>query len=105
MLDDPWFRESVDQILTNEILCIKTNWFKGKKVLDAGCGLGRWTIGFLRLGAHVTAVDLSRNAILHTEQNAERLLPNSIVDNLIVDSIFLSPFSPRKILAHKITHQ
>lgn len=89
MLDDSWFRDSVDQILTDEILCIKRDWFKGKQVLDAGCGLGRWTIGFLRLGAQVTAVDLSRNAILRTEQNAEKLLQHSLVDNLITYQVNL----------------
>jgi SAM-dependent methyltransferase len=31
----------------------------GDRVLDAGCGPGRFTLEMLRLGAHVTALDLS----------------------------------------------
>lgn len=31
----------------------------GDKVLDAGCGPGRFTLELLRLGAHVTALDIS----------------------------------------------
>jgi SAM-dependent methyltransferase len=34
-------------------------WFKGKKILDAGCGPGRHTWAFATLGAHVTAFDVS----------------------------------------------
>ena len=32
-------------------------------MLDAGCGNGRWTEGFVRLGCEVTAVDASVNAL------------------------------------------
>lgn len=31
----------------------------GDRVLDAGCGPGRFTLELLRLGAHVTALDIS----------------------------------------------
>ena len=32
-------------------------------MLDAGCGNGRWTDGFVRLGCEVTAIDASANAL------------------------------------------
>src|SRR6266545_5892528 len=63
MLSDPWFRENVDRILVEELLCVERDWFRGRRVLDAGCGIGRWTLGFLRLGCDVTAVDFSPRAL------------------------------------------
>jgi SAM-dependent methyltransferase len=41
-------------------------WFPGKRVLDAGCGSGRWTYGLLKLGAQVTALDQSKSALEET---------------------------------------
>jgi len=41
-------------------------WFPGKRVLDAGCGSGRWTYGMLKLGAHVTALDQSQGGLAET---------------------------------------
>lgn len=44
-------------------------WFKGKSILDAGCGNGRWAYAFSRLGANVMAVDQSEHGL----QNVRRL--------------------------------
>lgn len=38
-------------------------WFRGKTVLDAGCGNGRWSYAFAKMGARVTAIDQSESAI------------------------------------------
>jgi SAM-dependent methyltransferase len=77
MLSDPWFRDNVARIIVEELLCIDRSWFAGKAALDAGCGLGRWTIGLLSLGCHVLAVDASPAALEALREHAERLAPDA----------------------------
>ena len=57
-----WLK-NVHKFLAEQELCIDPSWFKGKTVLDVGCGGGRWTYGFQKLGCHVTAVDASVAAV------------------------------------------
>jgi 2-polyprenyl-3-methyl-5-hydroxy-6-metoxy-1,4-benzoquinol methylase len=45
--------------------------WKGKKVLEIGCGIGTDTISFARQGALVTAVDLSEKSIEVARRRAE----------------------------------
>lgn len=45
--------------------------WKGKRVLEIGCGIGTATISFARAGADVTAVDLSAESVELTRQRAE----------------------------------
>jgi len=44
--------------------------WKGKKVLEVGCGIGTDTINFARVGALVTAVDLSDESLKLAKQRA-----------------------------------
>ncbi len=81
MLSDPWFNEQVCQIL-QEVTGVNASWFVGKRVLDAGCGGGRWSVGLLRLGAQVTAVDFSEEALNRTRSACAGL---GGVDTLRVD--------------------
>jgi ubiquinone/menaquinone biosynthesis C-methylase UbiE len=45
--------------------------WKGKKVLEIGCGLGTDTINFARAGADVTAVDLTASSLELARRRAE----------------------------------
>lgn len=68
MLSDPWFRDNLQRILTREMILIDQEWFKGKRILDAGCGNGRWSHGLASMGAHMTCVDINRVALEETEK-------------------------------------
>ena len=45
--------------------------WRGKNVLEVGCGIGTDTINFARAGAQVTAVDLSGKSLEVARQRAE----------------------------------
>jgi SAM-dependent methyltransferase len=75
LLTDDWFSQNVDQIIGEELLCLQPSWFQGKRVLDAGSGNGRWTIGLLRLGCEVLAVDASAHALERLEESVDQLVP------------------------------
>lgn len=47
---------------------LSSDWFKGKKVLDAGSGNGRWSLVLCRAGADVTAVDYSDHGVNATTE-------------------------------------
>jgi SAM-dependent methyltransferase len=73
LVSDDWFVQNVPRIISEELLCLRSDWFHGKRVLDAGCGLGRWTVGLLRLGCEVLATDFSEHALERTSENVNSL--------------------------------
>jgi len=78
MLSDDWMREHAEAVLADELLGIDRGWFAGRSALDAGCGGGRWTLGLLRLGCRVTAVDASAGAVAATAEEMRRLVPEVV---------------------------
>ncbi|MFN2453680.1 MAG: class I SAM-dependent methyltransferase [Pyrinomonadaceae bacterium] len=68
MPGDPWFDAHATRILAEELCALRPDWFAGKRVLDAGCGQGRWTRSLLELGAVVTAIDYSEAGLKRTRQ-------------------------------------
>jgi SAM-dependent methyltransferase len=73
LVSDDEFTQDVERILSEELLCLSRPWFEGRTALDAGAGTGRWTIGLLRLGCRVLAVDYSTHALERLRENVERL--------------------------------
>ncbi|HJU43111.1 MAG TPA: class I SAM-dependent methyltransferase, partial [Vicinamibacterales bacterium] len=64
------------------------SWFPGKRVVDVGCGIGRFSYGLLKLGASVRACDQSEAALQRT---AELCAP--FADRLTLERIDLLDWS------------
>lgn len=64
---DPDFMRGLEAHIC-EITRLPREWFAGKKVVDVGCGLGRYSYGLLKLGALVTAADHSEAALARTAE-------------------------------------
>ncbi|HWN72077.1 MAG TPA: class I SAM-dependent methyltransferase [Haliangium sp.] len=57
---------------------------EGKSLLDFGCGMGEESIYFARLGAHVTAIDISQVGIEITRRRAEHNGLGDRIDALVM---------------------
>jgi len=70
MADDQEFMSQIGSLIC-KMTRLPEAWFSGKKVVDIGCGVGRFTYGFLSLGAVVTACDHSPWALERTVKLCE----------------------------------
>ncbi len=87
LLSDSDFREKVPSYICEEF-GRTDDWFKGKLVLDAGCGSGRWSYGFIQLGCHVVAMDATASGCASTHANVENA-------DVIRADVFNIPLRPR----------
>ncbi|MGH3002302.1 MAG: class I SAM-dependent methyltransferase [Gaiellaceae bacterium] len=66
----------------------------GDRVLDVGCGPGRFTIELARLGARVVAADVSPVQLeLHRQHVAEEGFESAVEERAIADVVDLSAFA------------
>ncbi|MBT3538551.1 class I SAM-dependent methyltransferase [Candidatus Parcubacteria bacterium] len=70
--------------------------WEGKKVMEVGCGLGTDTISFLRAGARVTAVDLSKESVKMAEKRAHVFGLHDQVDFYVANAEKLDEIVPVK---------
>jgi ubiquinone/menaquinone biosynthesis C-methylase UbiE len=75
---------------------------KGSKILDLGCGAGRFSIGAARMGFNVTAVDITPASIRNAKQRAIKnklknvnFLVGDMTNLDFRDSVFDYVFCPR----------
>jgi len=85
LLSDPSFKSHVTDILPDE-LSLPKEWFHGKRVLDVGCGNGRWSYGLVSLGAQVVAFDTSISGCVCTRRSTR-----GNVDVILADALY-APF-------------
>lgn len=70
MFSNPEFRTELPDIVCSHT-DLDRSWFPGKKVLDAGCGSGRYTYALCKLGANVTAFDQSASGLATAKEAVE----------------------------------
>jgi 2-polyprenyl-3-methyl-5-hydroxy-6-metoxy-1,4-benzoquinol methylase len=68
LLTDESWRENVDKYILDELSITKED-IGNKTVIDVGCGGGRWSYGFAKLGCKVTSVDISEGPCKLTQKN------------------------------------
>src|ERR1700691_3978909 len=68
--------------------------WRGKKVLEIGCGIGTDTINFARYGAQVTAVDLTEKSLEMARKRAEVFGFTDRIRFIQADSEHLSDYLP-----------
>jgi len=67
LLSEPRFKEECDKILLDELGLTHED-IVNKLVIDVGCGNGRWSYAFKKLGASVSAYDYSLSGVKQTKR-------------------------------------
>ncbi len=78
--------------------------YKGKKVLEIGCGVGIDSLQFARAGAELTAVDLTPNAILFAKRNIELHGLHATFINANAESLDLPDDHFDAVYSHGVLH-
>ncbi len=69
LLSNPEFMKTVCDLVC-QYTGLPAAWFPGKRVLDAGCGNGRFSWALAKLGADVTSFDLSTHGVANLQRLA-----------------------------------
>jgi 2-polyprenyl-3-methyl-5-hydroxy-6-metoxy-1,4-benzoquinol methylase len=90
--------------LVIEYTKLPKEWFKGKKILDAGCGSGRFSWAMASMGAMVHAVDQSGAGVFHTSHGCAEF--NEKVEVLQHDLTCPLPFDAEfdLVWSHGVLH-
>jgi len=88
LLDDKNFKATNQDIIC-KYLKIDKDFLKGKKVLDVGAGSGRFTYGFLSMGAKVTSIEGTRAGCEQINATCQEFSENLTVlnKNILSDSL------------------
>lgn len=65
MLEHPAFRAEATKYVS-QFTGLPAEWFRGKRVFDVGCGMGRYSWALCTLGAAVLSMDQSEHGLRHT---------------------------------------
>lgn len=83
----PGSMEEDERIFLEEVQ-LDPGWFKGKRVLDAGCGMGRYSVVALGLGAEVTALDLSEALIRLPRDSKLHVVQGDLLNPPLKEQLF-----------------
>jgi 2-polyprenyl-3-methyl-5-hydroxy-6-metoxy-1,4-benzoquinol methylase len=93
LLSNPEFQAAVPDLVC-KYTGLDAAWFRGKRVLDAGCGNGRFSWAMAKLGADVTAFDLSVNGTANLRHECAaaglsvRVLRHNVLEPLPLEGPF-----------------
>ena len=91
-LENEQFRNEATENVC-KFTALPLDWFKGKKVVDVGCGAGRYSWALCKLGAHVLSLDQSSMGIKVTKEacsefSNHRVLKADLTVSLNIDEVF-----------------
>ena len=104
MLENAQFRQEAPGYVC-EFTGLPPEWFKGKSVIDAGCGLGRYSWALCTLGARVLSLDqsdhgLQRTAAACREFPGHRVMKVDLLNELPLDETSRSGVVVRRAAPH-----
>ena len=73
LLTEESWKSNVDQYILDELF-VSRKWIMNKTVIDVGCGGGRWSYGFAKLGCKVTSVDISEGPCELSKRNVPQAM-------------------------------